>query len=934
MGRQIVPQYSFNSGELSPKVYARGDFERYMKGVKTATNCYIQPHGPIARRSGSKYIGEVKTSANTTRLLPFIFDNEGDAILLEFGNNYIRFYKNGAVLGAPYEVTTTYTSAQVDGISYVQYGNSIYLAHPSHEPAVLTRITDTNWELNDLVLSPPPTYEDGVSPATTITPAATTGTSVNFTAGASTFVSGDIGRQIQHSEGNGIAVIRSLTSATVAVCDIVEDFPSTSAIASGDWKLDLSPIGSIEPSGSAAGSVITLTGRKTDLPEILNGDFLNSAASWQNISAGTGSAGWNSTNRTLELQGAGVGNEGIAEQPVTGNWTGNFTLKFDNAATVTYNIGTSSGATDVATGSKTAAIGNTVTFTLNNNQDTIYIGFETTLASVEIDNVELSATYDMFRSGDVDKYVLLNGGVVKIITYTDATSVDAVVEKGLNNSDETFNFTLEAPTWTSTRGYPSSVSIFQERLVLAGTTAEPTGVWMSETGIFGGFGAGPDDEDSIQITLASSSIKWLAANRDLIVGTSTSEIALLGASSGSAISPSSIRQIPRTFYGSESQEPVSIGQEIIFIQAMRRKIRTMSYDFASDGYKGDDILFVAEHITENGIKEMDYTDQPDSVIYAVDNDGDLIVGAYQRDQNVIGWTKYTTDGSYESIATIPNGAEDEIYVIVNRTIDGATARYIERFTFQEGDSQLDGFSDSYLTYSDPKAIYAISKADPGVVTTTSAHGFSNGDKIKIVAAGGMTEVNLNTYVVANVTSTTFELNDEYGANIDTTGFTDYTSGGNVHKLVTTVSGLSHLEGETVEIKADGAVHANKVVTSGAVTLDTDSYNVTVGLPYTTTIETLNLQFNTGEGIMQGQAQRRARTIVRVYNSTLPILNDTNFIPSRDGADLMDQSVPLYTGDLEYSATTWTTTGIVKFTVSEPLPFILQGIFGTVEANVK
>ena len=931
MSKQVIPQYSFNGGEYSPRMYGRGDYEPYSKALKTATNCYITAHGPVIRRSGSKYIAEVKDSTKTTRLIPFIFDNSGDALVLEFGHNYIRFIKAGSVLGAPYEVTTTYTSSEVNDIDYVQYGNIIYLAHPDHAPAQLVRTNDTSWELSDIALSPPPTVELGSYSPTTLTPAATTGTSISFTTAVGYFNQGDIGRQLVNEAGAGIATIVGYTSSTVVTADIIEDFPSTSAIASGDWKIDLSPVCSLSPSGSSAGEVIDIISRQISPPEILNGDLLNSASSWRNISAGTGTAGWNSTNRTLQLVGAGVGNEGKAEQVIEGTWWGQYQLFFDTDAVGTINVGTSSGATDIFTTGTVAGHNQSITFTANQGEDTLYIWFGSTVTA-NIDNVRIESLYPAFTGLDTDKYILINGGVCLVYGTVNSYTVRALVLKSLNSSEDSIAWTLEEKDWTSTRGFPKNIELFQERLVLAGTSTSPTGVWMSETGIFTGYGVGPDDEDAVQVTLGAADISWLSSARDLIAGTSDKEIALLGATSGSAVTASNIRQLPRTYYGSDKQKPIKIGTENVFIQGNKKKLRAMSYDFASDGYRGDDLIFLAEHMPST-ITELDYGYNPDSVIYAVDSSGDLLTGVYEREQSVIGWSRYSTDGSYESIAIIPTAGDDHIYCIVNRTINGATKRYIERFENQDGTGILHGYSDSYLTYDAGTAITGITQADPGVVTSTS-HGLSNGDRVKMIGVGGMTEVEGITYVVANKTANTIELNDEYGNNVDTSSFTAYTSGGYLHKLVSTISGLSHLEGKEVQIKADGAVHANKTVSSGSITLDRSAYNVVVGLPYTTTVATLNTQWNTNEGIMQGQLQRKVRVYARVYASTIPLLNSTNFIPSRNGDDLMDTPVPLFTGDLEYGSTNWNTTGSVSFTVSDPLPFQLQGLYMVTEGAVK
>lgn len=932
MAKGIHSQYSFTSGELSPRYYARGDYNPYNSGLKKARNCFCTVEGPVIRRAGSEFMEETKDSSKESALIPFVFNNEGDALVLEFGDNYIRFHRDGLLLGGPLEVTTPYSASEVADISYQQFGNFLYLAHPDHPPAVLKRTNNTSWALEDVSLSPPPTYEAGDSPSTTITPSAASGTSVNFTTGSGFWLDADIGRQIQHLEGAGIAVVRSITSTTVVVADIIEDFPNTSSIAGVDWVLDLSPICKVDPDGSAVGSIIEIEASPVNPPEVENGNFTNSSSGWFDTSTGTGTSSWDSSRRELKLEGSGATDVGAAEQPVTGKWIGNFTLQFDNTQSVGYKIGTSSGGSDVASGTKSAAINNEVTFSLSNGQDTIYIGFTNDSGTTYIDNVELSTTVDAFKSSDVGRYLILNGGVTQIQSLTSAAKVEALVVKSLNNTDTAFTFTIEDPTWSSTRGYPSSVTIFQERLVLAATTQVPTGVWMSETGIFNGFGRGPDDEDSISIELDTGSVKWLIPNRDLIAGASDKEIGILGSATGSALTPTNIRQVPRTFHGSDTQNPISINNELVFIQAGGKKIRTMAYDFVSDGFQGNDLLFRATHIVGQKVTLIAYSESPDNILYAITGDGELLYGTYNRQEKVIAWTKGTTDGTYESLAVIPNDGEDEAYVVVNRTIDGSTKRYIERFTTQDVDSNLSGYSDSYGTYNAPVYISNITQADPGVVTTASSHGFSNNDPVKMFNVGGMTSLDKDTFYVSNKTSTTFELVDEFGNNVDTSGFDAYTSGGEVHKLVTTISGLTYLEGETVQIKADGATHPDKTVSSGSITLDRPSYNVVAGLEYTSTITTLSPQFSLGAGTMFSQRQRRPRVAARIYKSAVPELNG-NFVPTRTPSDPMGQTVPLFSGYVEYADIPWSDDANVTITTDKPLPFQLQGIFSSIEGNI-
>lgn len=814
MPKKLLNQNNFNAGELSPRLYARSDVGKYGNALATATNCKVLPHGPVERRTGTQYIGEVKTMTDTVELIPFQFSH-GDALILEMGNLYMRFYANSAQVtdGGAIELTTPWTTAQIPSLSYIQFGDKLYVAHPDHEPRIITRISNISWTIETLATSPPPTYEPGEEPATTLTPAATSGIGVTFTAGSAVFLDGDVGRQIKNTtdgESGRASIISLVGTAPHAgvVVDILENFTDTNAIAAGDWKIDLSPIADLTPEveeGQAGGgSIVNIT---SDLP--------------------------NSTTSS-----------------------------------------------------------------------------------------------DTFRASDVGKYILIHGGVVQIVTRNSGSSIDCEVLKSLTDVTETAAWTLETSTWDSTRGYPRAVGLYQERLVLGGTTAQPQTLWFSETGIYDGFGVGAADDDSIQIDLSSSQvnqIQWMATGRDFVIGTSGSETTIT--STTGVITPSNVDQVPRTYYGSNPQTPLVIGNEVIFHQNTGRKVRSMRYDFNIDGYAGEDLTFLSEHITEGTIKEIAYAQEPDSHIYAVLDDGDMAVGTYRRDQQVVGWTKYTCQGSYENVQTITVGDVDQVWVVVKYTIDGATKRYVELFDTGDGTNNMDGYSDSFLTYSDPKVVSAITQANP-VVVTTATHGYSNGDIVKLVDVVGMSEINHRSGTVANKTATTFELTE-----LDSTGFTAYESGGIAHQKVTLISGLDHLEGEVVQVKGDGASQPDKTVASGAITIATAAAEVVVGLEYSTTIKTLRKEFDIGIGSMQGQRSRWARPILRVYKSTKPLMNG-EFLPARSGADPMDQKTPLFTGDLEYGPLDWGNNAQLTITLSDPFPLQVQGLFGAIEGGSK
>ncbi len=812
MPKQILFQSDFTGGEMSPRLYGNITNEKVRISVKEATNAICQPQGPLSRRAGTQYVAEVKTSSAAVELLDFQL-SETVAYILEFGNQYIRFYEQSAQVtsgGPAYEIATPYLTADLADLQVTQLGEVLYLTHSGYAPRTLTRTSSTSWTLSTISFTPPPVLELGLKPAATLTPAATSGTGVNFTASvAPPFLAGDVGRQLINLSGTGKAVIVSITSTTIVVCDIIEAFPSTAAIASQSWLMALSPIGELE------------------------------------VTVGTGKLG----------------------ERVT----------------------------------------------------------------IEAEDVGSSATQETFRTGDVGKYLRFAGGLVKITTFTDSGTVNGVVVAALDSLVKTTNWKLEQEIWNSTNGYPRAVGQYQQRLVFGGTTAYPQTIWLSGSGVFDFFAGGADAADSLSLTLVSEDvnrIEWFSATQDLIVGTSASEFSVKSAEgSGLPLTPTSADAKPTSSYGSSSgQQPLKVGPNVIFQQKGGKALRGFNFNFNKNNYIGFDITFWAEHLAAAGIKEIAYAQYPDSLLYVVLDDGTMMVGTYLPDieNPILGWTKWETDGLIENVRTISTSGNDQVWIVVKRTIGGSTKRYVEILDTGNGDSNTDGFLDSFLTLSNPKTITGITKANPAVVTSTS-HGLSNGDVVRIRDVAGMTEVNGHTFTIANVAANTFELS---GTN--STSYTTYTSGGYAYKQVTTITGLSHLEGKTVGIRLDGAIHPSKVVTSGAVTLNYAGAEAVVGLPYTTTINTLPSIFETSMGQMSGQRVRYAKATLRLYKSVLPTVSDA-FKPARSAQDNMDFKVPLFTGNADYGSLGWGDGSLIIETAA-PLPLNLQAVFGTIDSG--
>jgi len=242
MARVAVQLTNFTGGELSPRLDGRNDLQKYPTGCKTLENMIVFPHGSAARRSGTQFVAEVKDSSKETRLIPFEFSTT-QTYMLEFGDQYIRFYKdNGQILsgGSAYEISSPYLEAELFDIKYAQSADVMYICHPNHPVKKLARTGHTSWTLTSVDFQNGPFMDHNIE-TTTITASHTTvGTSGNLTLSSTTGVNSnqgwlatDVGRLVHFKDGH--YKITSYTSPTVVVA--LSIVAPSSASASTDFAL-------------------------------------------------------------------------------------------------------------------------------------------------------------------------------------------------------------------------------------------------------------------------------------------------------------------------------------------------------------------------------------------------------------------------------------------------------------------------------------------------------------------------------------------------------------------------------------------------------------------------------------------------------------------------------------------------------------------------
>jgi len=260
---------------------------------------------------------------------------------------------------------------------------------------------------------------------------------------------------------------------------------------------------------------------------------------------------------------------------------------------------------------------------------------------------------------------------------------------------------------------PSCVSFYEQRLAFAGTNNNPQTIWFSKAGDYENFTTGTNADDAMIYTIASNqvnAIRYLKAQRTLVVGTSGGEFTVSADGTDASITPTNVTIKKQSSYGSANVDAVAAGNAILFLQKAKRKIRELAYNFDSDSYVAPDLTILNDAVTESGIVQMEWQQEPDNILWCVRDDGQLAALTYQRSEAVVSWHRHILGGSFgsgnavvESIASISGVLnEDELWCIVKRTINGSTKRYVECFSdfnFDETDATDFKFLDSHLTYS-------------------------------------------------------------------------------------------------------------------------------------------------------------------------------------------------------------------------------------------
>jgi len=574
--------------------------------------------------------------------------------------------------------------------------------------------------------------------------------------------------------------------------------------------------------------------------------------------------------------------------------------------------------------------GNTLDESLPVTSNTVTIHAETAAATIVWPAVA-GATYYIVYKDNAGAGIYGFIGRATELTFTDRNITAVKTDTPPNGNDP----------FVGANNYPGAVGYYQQRLVFAGSNSNPQTVWTSKTGLFKNFGYSlPNkDDDAITAGLVSDKVnrvRHLVGLRKLLVFTTGSEFTISGGDLG--LTPKTIQSVPEGYDGSSIVLPVVVGNSAVYVQARGSRVSSFGYSLDADGFAAGDLTLFSAHLFRGyELTDVAYQKIPDSIVWYVRNDGVLLGLTYLPEQQLVGWHRHDTDGFVESIACIPEGQEDALYMVVRRTINGVQKRYVERMATRQILSIEDAFFvDCGLTYDGRNADTSKTMTLIG----GSTWGFP---EVVTMTAGGHApftagSVGANYSLTRSITDASGDTTTDI-VRVEVVGYSS-ASAVAVKLLIIcppslravaisgwarqakTISGLGHLEGKTVSILADGSVHPQRVVSSGSIVLQENAGIVHVGIPYNSDMETLDLELkNSNETVLDKKIAVTSLTVRVEESRGIFAGKDKNSLyEAKTDRDTYEEPISLITGQVDISVSNdWQGKGRIFIRQSDPLP---------------
>ena len=451
-----------------------------------------------------------------------------------------------------------------------------------------------------------------------------------------------------------------------------------------------------------------------------------------------------------------------------------------------------------------------------------------------------------FQTTDVGRLIRLREGstwgYVEITGWTSTTVVTVTVLSTLTNTSAKAAWRLGI--WSDTTGFPRCGTFYDDRLFLAGAALFPQRLDGSKTGLYTNFSPSATDgtvaaDNAAAFALNSddvNAVEWLAsAEKGLLAGTSRGEWLVRPSALTEALTPTNITGKPTTRYGCAAVAPVIAGKAILFMQRAGRKLRELVYVFEVDGFKAPDLSLLSEHITRPSVTDLAYQQQPQAIVWGVRSDGVLLGMTYERDQSVTAWHRHELGGQSDSAGLAIPVVESVAVVPSPDSTRDELYAVVQRY--------INGGVKRYIEYM----------------------------------------------------SKIWEVEDEQedAFHVDC-GWTTVDS-----PATSTITGLWHLEGETVGAYVDGTRHSDITIANGTATFTRTGTIKTIGYLYNSDGQSMPVDGGAQDGSGQGKLKRINRigfwlvdTLGLKYGMTATDLTE---ILQRQWGDNYGEATPLFTG---------------------------------------
>jgi hypothetical protein len=968
---------SFAGGEVSPEMWGRIDDAKLQ-------NFVALPQGPAENRPGTAFVREVKDSTKRTRLIPFTFSTT-QTMVLEMGAGYFRFHTQGATIGpgtpAAYSTTKTISAVNTGTETFTSNthgyanGTPVQVSATTTLPAPLVAAT-TYYVINAAAN----TYQLSLT---------ATGSAIDIT----TAGSGTITTNRVYSVGNLVSsggvnyyCIASTAGNTppsptywYAMPAGIYEIPNPYAEAdlfdihyvqsadvmtlvhpnyaprelrrygATDWRLEVISFGATiaTPTGVAVtanrgtginivGISISASGGQGEF-ELANDAKNKQLAEGDSIYI-TGVVGMTEVNDKYYI---------IDSWPTTKKMKLVYYQTGTYVDTHTFTAYTSGGLVQAMT--PAADITNYYVITAL-NPDHQQESAQSAVVSTT-NNLNVQGAYNTITWTAVSGVLRYNvykrqNGLYGYIGQTSSTSfVDDNIAPDLSITPSIYD-----TVFTGTGNYPGAVSYFEQRKAFAGTTNEPQTLWMtrSPTENDMSYSIPTQDDDRIKIEVAvreASTIRHIVPLTQMLMLTNSSELRVSPINSD-VITPSTISVRPQSYIGANNVQPEVVNNIVVYCADRGGHVRELGYSFQSQGFITGDLSLRSTHLFDNlTLSDMCYAKSPQPILWFISSSGYMLGLTYVPEQQLGAWHWHETDGTFESCTAIAEGDEDRVYVVVKRTINGSTKRYVERLASRQVDALEDCiFVDSALTYDGINATSETVTVSGGtawdsseVLTITLGVSFNvlfaypaqtdAGDCIVITDANGV-KYRLTIIATSSTTMATARVDKTIPVALRNVATTNWSFARK------DFGGLSHLEGKTVSILADGAVMPQQVVTSGAISLQRAATKIIVGLPYESDLQTLPMTLNV-DGFGQGRMKNVNKAWLRVYKSSGIFVGPDadHLVEYKQRTTEPYGSPPSLKSDelLVVMTPSWGAGGQVYIRQSDPLPLTLVGL--TLEVSI-